>query len=129
MGLSWKTVEKIPSGGITIKGDSSAWPKWNPFWGFQHKWKLFSVESNGKPYFVYFDDGVTCMLHRKLINTYLFAARIGMRDIRFTSVIDVLDQESLPVSLVSDEDLREHLRGFNTEYLSRPEDYHHITFI
>lgn len=125
MGLWWKVVKKIPSGGISIKGDPKAWPKWNPFWRFQHEWVLFNVESNGEPYFVYFNDGVTCMQHRELVKTHFFAARIGVRDIRFASVIDVSDQESLSMSVVSDEELRKYLRQFIKKYSSIP----HITFI
>ncbi len=98
MGLWWKTVKEVPRGGISIKGDPNAWPKWNPFWRFQHKRRIFKVDSGGKPYIVYFDDGVVRMRHRELITTECFVARIGSRDLRFMAVLSSLDDMSLSIS-------------------------------
>lgn len=99
MCIWWKNVEVVPEGGISIKADSEAWSKWNPFWRFQHKWAIFRVETNGRPYHVFFDDGVNKMMWKKLVKTEYFAARIGPRDIRFVATSDMINNDSHPVEL------------------------------
>ncbi len=107
MGLWWEGAKKVPEGGISIKGEPSAWPKCNPLWRFQHKWMIFDVEIEG-PYYVYFDDGVDRMCCRKIIETKHFAARIGPRDLRFSAVTDLSDPESLTIT--------EHLNGYRCNW-------------
>ncbi len=93
----WKTVKEVPKGGISIKGNPNAWPKWNPLWRFQHKWNIFEVDSGGKPYYVYFYDGVVSMYYCKLITTECFVARIGARNLCFAAVLSSDEDMSLPI--------------------------------
>lgn len=97
LGIWWKNVEEVPKGGISIKGDPNAWSKWNPFWRFQHKWKIFRAEIDGESCHVFFDDGANRMCCKKVIKTQYFAARIGSRDLIFSATSNLSDTESLPV--------------------------------
>ena len=103
MGLWWKDVKEIPKGGILINGDPNAWSKWNPFWRFQHRWRVCRIDIDDEPYHVYFDDGVNKMVYQKSIKTKYFAVRIGPQDLVFSAVTDSSDPESLEIILISPE--------------------------
>lgn len=127
MGLWWKTVEEVPKGGISIKGNPNAWPKWNPFWRFQHKWKIIEVDSAGRPYFVYFDDGVVKMRFKQPIKTRYFAARIGSRDLIFSATSNLSDLKSFDT--ISNAPSTNLYTWFQIYCLSSSEDVEEVTMI
>lgn len=94
----WQNVSGVPKGGIAVKGDSNMPSKQNLLWRFLQKWMIFTVVNDGKPYYVFFDDGKDKMRLKKPINTPYFAARIGPRDLVFSAVTDLSDPESLLIS-------------------------------
>jgi len=101
-GLFWDGIDHVPEGGIVIPGDPKIVSKNSLFfWRFLQPWCIFEVErQDSRPYYVFFKDENTSMVHRRLVITSRFAARLSHMNLYFAASHNSDSIHSLSISFL-----------------------------
>ncbi len=102
MGILWKSCSRkeVPGNGFSFGGgDLYAWPKSNPLWVFQNKWRILEVDDN-VPYIVYVSTDSFSMICSRLIFTRRIAVRIGQERTYFSAIRNLDSSRSSQIKVL-----------------------------